>query len=123
MATQRGKFTVPQQSSAPPRADRSRTPSLRTASTVPKASQIVEGPRPSKMQRQPANAPVTVCVYKVTDHAGDIWSEQEGKEVALWQVQIDHPARPTITFSLKDSFEDFLKSAKEEDSSIPGSLE
>ena len=39
------------------------------------------------MQRQPANAPVTVCVYKITDCAGDIWSEQEGKEVALSKYQ------------------------------------
>ena len=42
---------------------------------VPKASdvKILEMPRPQQQPRRlPASAPVTVCMYKYTDSAGDV---------------------------------------------------
>ena len=42
--------------------------------------------KPNRPQRLPATGPLNVCVYKVTDRAGDVWSNFEGTTAALWQV-------------------------------------
>ena len=61
-------------------------------------------------QRLPTTAPFNVCVYKVSDKAGDCWEDvQKYATYALYQVQIAHEARPSILISLRDSFSDFLK--------------
>ena len=75
-------------------------------------------------QRLPTTAPFNVCVYKVSDKAGDCWSDVEKYPTyALYQVQIAHEARPSILISLRDSFSDFLKEMSTENDSYPGSLE
>ena len=40
-------------------------------------------------------APLNICVYKITDRASDCWSAFEGADAKLWQIQLDHPARPS----------------------------
>ena len=63
-------------------------------------------------------------MYKVTDKAGDCWSDVEKYDTyALYQVQIAHEARPSILISLRDSFSDFLKEMSTENDAYPGSLE
>jgi hypothetical protein len=63
-------------------------------------------------------------VYKVSDKAGDCWSDVEKYTTyALYQVQIEHEARPSILISLRDSFSDFLKEMSTENEAFPGSLE
>ena len=63
-------------------------------------------------------------MYKVTDKAGDCWSDVEKYGTyALYQVQIAHEARPSILMSLRDSFSDFLKEMSTESDAYPGSLE
>ena len=63
-------------------------------------------------------------MYKVTDKAGDCWSDVEKHGTyALYQVQIAHEARPSILISLRDSFSDFLKEMSAENDSYPGSFE
>ena len=93
---------------------------------VQKASQLVmveQGPRPANPNRLPDSAPVQVVVYKVTDSAGDCWSQYEGTEASLYQVQMKHEARPSALFDLNRSFGDFLKSVHAEDESVPVSLQ
>lgn len=43
--------------------------------------------KPSRPQRLPASGPLNVCIYKVTDRAGDVWSNFEGTTASLWQVR------------------------------------
>ena len=63
-------------------------------------------------------------MYKVTDKAGDCWSDVEKYGTyALYQVQIAHEARPSHLLSLRDSVSDFLKEMSTENESYPGSLE
>ena len=74
--------------------------------------------------RLPTTAPFNVCVYKVSDKAGDCWEDvQKYATYALYQVQIAHEARPSILISLRDSFSDFLKEMSTESDAYPGSLE
>ena len=57
--------------------------------------------------------------------ASDVWdqfTEADGAE--LWQIQLEHAARPSAIFNLRDSFQDFLKEAgADSDSGIPTSLD
>ena len=82
-------------------------------------------PRPNRPQRLPASAPLDVVIYKVTKRASDMWdqfTEADGAE--LWQIQLEHAARPSAIFNLRDSFQDFLKEAgADSDSGIPTSLD
>lgn len=55
--------------------------------------------------RLPAVAPLNICVYKITDKAGDAWSQFENIPGSkLWQIQMDHAARPSALFNLRGSF-------------------
>ena len=77
--------------------------------------------RPSRL---PATAPFNICIYKVTDRAGDCWSAFDGNnKAALYQAQIAHDARPSLLFNLRDSFGDFLKEVSAEDKDYPSGLE
>ena len=67
--------------------------------------------------------PLAVCVYKVTDRAGDCWSNFEGTTAGLWQIQLDHSARPSVLFNLRDGFSDFLKESAAKKQGYPSSLD
>lgn len=54
--------------------------------------------------RLPAVAPLNICIYKITDKAGDAWSQYENIPSKLWQIQMDHAARPSALFNLRGSF-------------------
>ena len=74
---------------------------------IPKVSQMQPAePRP---QRATTNAPVVICVYPVTDSAGDLWAQFKDTNEKLWQVQVDHDARPSISVNIRRSFEEYLK--------------
>ena len=61
--------------------------------------------------RLAAVAPLNICVYKITDKAGDVWSQYENVSAAkLWQVQMDHAARPSCLFNFRESFSCFCLS-------------
>ena len=47
-----------------------------------------------------------VCIYKYTNDAGDCWETFKGDNIPLWQIQIDHNAQRSITFRLREAFED-----------------
>ena len=103
-------------------------------------------PRIQRAQRLPAVAPFLMCIYKagacdcgravlvarqlsnthgqVSDNAGDMWSNYEGSEAKLYQIQMTHDARPSALFNARDSFNDFLEEmAQGGDSGYPASLE
>ena len=55
----------------------------------------------SEKHRLPIVAPLQICVYKVTDRASDAWNAFEGTSAKLWQIQLDHSARPSCLFDLR----------------------
>ena len=82
-----------------------------------KTSQIVieTGPKPEKMttKKLAVDAPVIVCIYKATDHAGCLWESYVGDPQPLWQIQISHEVSRPITYQFRDRFADFLKTCKD----------
>ena len=58
---------------------------------IPKVSQMT--PTEPRPQRVTTNGPVVICVYPVTDSAGDLWAQYKDTDEKLWQVQVDHDAR------------------------------
>ena len=94
-------------------------------SNIPKVSEITieAGPKPSApLKRKPAVAPVVVCVYRYSADAGDCWESFKGDSVPLWQVQIEHGAQRSITFRLREAFEDFLRCAKTSVDALPATV-
>ena len=94
-------------------------------SKLPKASQISveQGPRPVLApKRKPVTAPVDVCIYRVTELASDLWDLLQGRDNALFQVQIRHEAQRAIDFDMRTSFSDFLRAAHRQDPRIPSNL-
>ena len=84
---------------------------------------LVESVGSVRTQR-PNTAPFNVCIYKVTDRAGDCWSIFEGcPNAALYQIQIAHDARPSLLMNFRDSFSDFLKQKSTDSNSYPANLE
>ena len=55
-------------------------------------------------------------------NAGDCWETFKGDGIPLWQIQIDHNAQRSITFRLRESFEDYLRNANATDTSLPTSV-
>ena len=94
-------------------------PSPAKAKSVPKASQLTVEQSRTVIQRKLASAPVVVCIYKVTDKAADAWSSITDASAALFQIQIDHAARPSVTFDIVRAFNDFLKDAHTENAAVP----
>ena len=110
-------------------AKESKRPAETTASgppnKIPKVNEIIieTGPKPSTTpRRRPQIAPVQLCIYKYTNDAGDCWDSFKGDGIPLWQIQIDHNAQRSITFRLRESFEDYLRSANATDTSLPTSV-
>jgi hypothetical protein len=95
------------------------------AQRVPRASEITiaqqdNSGRHMAQVRRPATGPVLVCMYKWTDEAGDVWETFQNRGVPLWQVQVDHNAKGSISFQMRESFNNFLKAAG---GSVPATLE
>ena len=96
------------------------------AAKLPKAGDISaeRGPRPTQAPRRlPANAPVNVCLYRITDVAGDLWELFHEKEMPLFQVQVSHQAQRSVTWSMRESFNEFLRAGHMTNNSLPASLQ
>ena len=97
------------------------------AAKVPRASDVITmAPQPKTNQRQrlPTNAPLEVCIYRYCEQASLIWDLLQGKdEFKLYQIQIAHDAQRSITFDVRNSFNDFLAKAHEENPTIPANLQ
>ena len=94
---------------------------------LPDFSDLVAMESPPKMagaSRLPAVAPLNICCYKITDKAGDSWSQYENvPDAKLWQIQLEHSARPSALFNLRGSFNEFLAEAAKETDGFPNSLD
>ena len=87
---------------------------------APKLSDlVVQGPRPSAPQRLPDTADCHVAIYKITDDASQVWADAK-YILPLWQLQLKHDARESITVNIYDSFTKFLQ--QHEDAEFPKSL-
>ena len=63
-------------------------------------------------------------MYKVSNKAGDLWSQFEGiHEAKLYQIQLDHAARPSALFDIRGSFNEFLSEAGKGAETFPTSLD
>ena len=90
---------------------------------IPKVSEMkMEAPR-QQTQRAVNNAPVNVCVYKITDVAGNLWAAFKDTPTKLWQVQLEHDARPSITVNILASFNDFLKESARSNAGMPDTVQ
>jgi hypothetical protein len=90
---------------------------------LPRASDLTVQNRPQQTStRLPSSAPVVVCLYKVTDRARDVWSVVEDTSAGLYQVQIKHDARSSVTFDILGSFGSYLQKANAENDDIPATL-
>ena len=95
----------------------------------------LEPPRQNNPRPQ-TNAPVNICVYKVTDASGDVWPQFP--DTKLWQIQalqknhsgahvgdmfflgdggetrveVEHDARPSVSVNIVASMNEYLKAAK-----------
>lgn len=127
MAVKGSKFNMSAVAKDSLRGKRAAESSLGRSSKMPKATDctfVEQGPKPQRVaQRLPSRAPVLLCIYKVTNEAADVWNLYEKKEgVMLWQVQMQHEARPSITFGIVDEFNIFLRKAHAKEDAIPASL-
>ena len=119
--------------SAPVREAKREAPDATSSSSarpgiIPRATDISVSAVPrvaaQTSRRLPASAPANVCIYRYTDQASDLWDLFHGKDgVPLFQVQIAHEAQRSITFQMRDSFNDFLASAKDDDGIMPASVQ
>ena len=72
----------------------------------------------------PAIAPLIICIYMVTDRAGDVWSNFEGcKSAALWQIQLEHNAQQNILYQLGNAFDEFLREESGSKKGYPKSID
>ena len=75
-------------------------------------------PSTKTLKKRPDVAPLNMCIYKVTDNAGDVWSKfKDCTMTKLWQIQFDHNAIPSISYQLGNVLDEFHKeksSANEE---------
>ena len=75
---------------------------------IPKVCDMkMETPRQNATTRPQTNAPVNMCVYKITDASGDVWPAFP--DTKLWQIQIDHDARPSVSVAVVQGLNDYLK--------------
>ena len=120
-AMTKGKFNIAATSKRPA------SETQKVSWKIPRAAEctlVEKGPNPqSSAKRWPAHAPVMLCLYKVTDQACDVWNVFEDKpDVKLFQVQIEHAAKPSISFGIVDKFNSFLRTMHGRDETIPASL-
>jgi len=90
---------------------------------VPKLSELKMMERAPITTRPSTSAPVNICVYKVSENAGDLWAMYKESQTKLWQVQIDHDARPSISVNIVRQFDEFLKDNARTSPGLPDSVQ
>ena len=90
---------------------------------VPKVSEMKIMEKTPVTTRATTSAPVVICVYKVSDNAGDLWALYKDSNTKLWQVQIEHDARPSISVSIVRQFDEYLKDNAKTTPGIPDSVQ
>ena len=84
-----------------------------TLKCVPKVSALIEeGPRPPKIRRREATAECVVAIFPYTKDAATIWDGCTEQGATLWQVQLEHNARDSITVGFYEAFTKFQQQEK-----------
>ena len=103
-------------------------PSIETRpAKLPRATDIVvadsQRAQTQPPRNLPENAPCDVCIYRCTDQASDLWDIFHGKDdVPLYQIQLNHQAKRSMTYQMRENFNDYLATAKDEDGAMPTNL-
>ena len=103
-------FTL--EAAAKPAGAIANSPASLTAPPQPKKATdliIEEGPRPPKSRRRQHSAECVVCIYPYSRDAATVWENCKQSGLMLWQVQLDHNARNSITIGFYESFKKFLQ--------------
>ena len=87
---------------------------------VPKADELTEVARPVRAQNGPA--PIILCVHKYSDKATDLWPAIDDPGAALYQLQVAHAGKPSITYDIFGSVNKFLREASVENPELPTSV-
>ena len=87
------------------------TASIDKAQAHRKATAIVveEGPKPPKFRRRQSTAECIVAIYSYSSDASTVWEGCKDPGKKLWQVQLDHNARNSITIGFYEVFTKFLQ--------------
>ena len=72
---------------------------------------------------RPAHGPLVCCIYKYTNSAADLLQAYAEKNVALYQIQLNHEVVNSVLFKFKDRFLQYMKAARENDETIPKTFE
>ena len=92
--------------------------------SVPMVSTLIEvGPRPPKMRRREATAECVLTIFPYTKDAATIWDGCNEQGATLWQVQLEHNARDSITVGFYDAFTKFLQQEENAPDSINALIE
>ena len=84
-------------------------------SKIPKVSDLKKDPPREKTERVTTSGPLKICVYKYSDSAGDLWNQfKDAEDTPLYQIQVEHDARPSVTINIVAQFNEFLKSKNDE---------
>ena len=90
---------------------------------VPKVSEMKMMESRAPTTRPSTSAPVNICVYKVSDNAGDLWAMYKETNVRLFQVQFEHDARPSISINVVNQFNEFLRENARSSPGLPDSVQ
>ena len=90
------------------------------ARATPKAGELTEVTKTVRAQKGPA--PIVVCVFKYSDAAKDLWPAIEDPTAALFQIQIRHDGRPSITHDIFSSINKYLREASVDNAELPTSV-
>ena len=92
--------------------------------SVLKVSALVEtGPQPPKIRKREATAECMVTIFPYTKDATTVWDACTKQGSTLWQVQMEHNARDSITVGFYESFAKFLQQAENAPDSLNGLAE
>ena len=57
------------------------------------------------------------------DNAGDLWALYKDSPTKLWQIQVEHDARPSISVNIVNQFNEFLKENAKSSPGLPDSVQ
>ena len=100
------------------------SPSTSTPKSVVKVSALMEeAPQPPKFRKRVATAECVMAIFPYTKDATTVWDACIEQGSILWQVQLEHNARDSITVGFYESFAKFLQQEESAPDSVNGLAE
>ena len=98
--------------------------STNTPKSTLKVSVLMEkGPQPPKIRKRETTAECVIAIFPYTKDATTVWDACSEQGLTLWQVQLEHNARDSITVGFYESFTKFLQQEENAPDSINGLAE